>query len=111
MATGYTTDNGAPRGVVAVGASAGGVEALREFATGLPANLPYAILVALPMPAHAPSVLPQIIDRSGPLTAVPASNDAPLEAGRIYVAVPDRHMLVEDHRVTLSEGPTENGYR
>jgi two-component system chemotaxis response regulator CheB len=111
MATGYTTDNGAPRGVVAVGASAGGVEALREFATGLPANLPYAILVALHMPANAPSVLPQIIDRSGPLTAVPASNDAPLEAGRIYVAVPDRHMLVEDHRVTLSVGPTENGYR
>jgi two-component system chemotaxis response regulator CheB len=111
MASEYTTHNGAPHGVVAVGASAGGVEALTEFATGLPADLPYSILVALHMPSNAPSVLAQIIDRSGPLTAVPATDGVPLQAGRIYVAVPDRHMLVDDHRVTLSEGPTENGYR
>jgi two-component system, chemotaxis family, protein-glutamate methylesterase/glutaminase len=111
MAIERTTPNGEPYGVVAVGASAGGVEALSELASGLPTDLPYAILVVLHVPANAPSVLAQIIDRAGPLPAVPATVDAPLESGRIYVAVPDRHLLVHDHRVMLTEGPTESGYR
>lgn len=100
-----------PLGVVAVGASAGGVEALTQFAQGLPADLPYAILIALHMPASAPSVLAKIIDRRSPLPTVAAVHGAPLKAGHIHVAVPDRHLLVHDHRVALSEGPTENAHR
>ncbi len=100
-----------PKGIVAVGASAGGVEALGEMAAGLPADLPNALLVALHLPANAPSVLARIIDRSGPLPAMPAKDGAPLEAGVIYVAVPNHHLLVADHQVLLSEGPTENGHR
>ncbi|HEX2286620.1 MAG TPA: chemotaxis protein CheB [Mycobacterium sp.] len=99
------------QGVVAVGASAGGVEALTQFAAGLPADLPFAVLVTLHVPANAPSVLARIIDRSGPLPAAPALDGAALEPGHIHVAVPDRHLLVNDHRVVLSEGPTENGHR
>jgi two-component system chemotaxis response regulator CheB len=34
-----------------------------------------------------------------------------VEPGTIYVAVPDHHLLVYDHRIILSEGPTENGHR
>jgi two-component system chemotaxis response regulator CheB len=56
-------------------------------------------------------VLANIIDRSGPLHAVSASNGAVLEPGHIYVAVPDHHLLVNDHRIVLSEGPTESGHR
>jgi two-component system, chemotaxis family, protein-glutamate methylesterase/glutaminase len=102
---------GAPRGVVAVGASAGGVEALTQMAAGLPEDLPYAVLVVLHLPANAPSVLPKIIDRAGALPAVAAQDGALLEAGRIQVAVPDHHLLTDDHHVILSEGPTENGHR
>lgn len=97
--------------VVAVGASAGGVEALTRFVAALPADLPYAVLVALHLPTRAPSVLARILDRNGPLPAAEASNGAPLEPGTIRVAVPDRHLLVHDHRVALSQGPTENGHR
>jgi two-component system chemotaxis response regulator CheB len=42
---------------------------------------------------------------------VAATDNAELAAGRIYVAVPDRHLLADDGRVILSEGPTENGHR
>ncbi len=99
------------RGAVAIGASAGGVEALSRLAAGLSPDLPYAYLVTLHIPAGAPSVLARIIDRSGPLPAVTAEDGAALEPGRFYVAGPNRHLLVEDHRVVLSQGPTENRHR
>ncbi|MEE2852178.1 MAG: chemotaxis protein CheB [Actinomycetota bacterium] len=106
-----TAEVGALQGVVAIGASAGGVEALSNLAAGLSPDVPYAYLMVLHIPPGAPSILARIIDRSGPLPAVAAEDGAPLEQGRIYVGVPDRHLLVADHHVLLSQGPTENGHR
>ncbi len=106
MATENSTLN-----VVAVGASAGGVEALTHFAAGLPPDLPYAVLVVLHMPVGAPSVLARILDRNGPLPAAQAVDGERLQPGTIRVAVPNRHLLTHDHRIALSEGPTENGHR
>jgi two-component system chemotaxis response regulator CheB len=97
--------------VVAVGASAGGVEALTQFVAGLPPDLPYAVLVVLHMPAEAPSVLARILDRNGPLPAAQGVDGAPLEPGTVRVAVPNRHLLVHDHHLAMSEGPTENSHR
>jgi two-component system, chemotaxis family, protein-glutamate methylesterase/glutaminase len=106
-----TNQNGGPHGVVAIGASAGGVEALSRLAVGLSPDLPYAYLIVLHLPAGAPSVLARIVDRSGPLPAVTAEDGAMLQPSHIYVGGPDRHLLVADHRIVLSEGPTENGHR
>ncbi|HTZ12310.1 MAG TPA: chemotaxis protein CheB [Mycobacterium sp.] len=97
--------------VVAVGASAGGVEALTNFAASLPSDLPYAVLVVLHVPVGAPSVLDRILSRNGPLPAAPAVDGEPLKPGTIRVGIPNRHLLVHDHRIVLSEGPTENGHR
>ncbi|HET9889604.1 MAG TPA: chemotaxis protein CheB, partial [Mycobacterium sp.] len=65
-----TAEVGALQGVVAIGASAGGVEALSNVAAGLSPDVPYAYLMVLHVPAGAPSILARIIDRSGPLPAV-----------------------------------------
>lgn len=97
--------------VVAVGASAGGVEALKDFAAGLPAELPYAVLVVLHMSAGAPSVLARILGRNARLPTAEAVDGEPLRAGTIRVAVPNWHLVVDDHRTALSQGPTENGHR
>ena len=97
--------------VVAVGASAGGVEALVNFAAGLPRDLKCAVLVVLHLASGAPSVLARILDRSGALPAVTATAGARLQPGTIYVAPPDRHLLASDGRIALAEGPTENGHR
>lgn len=99
------------KGAVAVGASAGGVEALTHFVGGLTPDLPYAVFVVLHMPPNAPSVLAKILDRSGPLPAETAVDGAPIEAGRVYVCAPDHHLLVSDGHVVLSRGPTESGHR
>lgn len=99
------------QGVVAIGASAGGVEALSSVAAGLKPDVPYAYLMVLHLPAGAPSILARIVNRSGPLPALTAENGMSLRPAHIYVARPDRHLLVDDHRVVLSQGPTENGHR
>jgi two-component system chemotaxis response regulator CheB len=100
-----------PAHLVVVGASAGGVEALREFVGGLPADLPAAVLVVLHLPPGGVSALAPILGRVGPLRAVPAQHGAELRAGMIFTAVPDHHLLVRDSRIAVSRGPTENGYR
>ena len=100
----------ARRDVVVVGASAGGVEALRSLVGGLPAEYPGTLLVTMHVSAGG-SALPQILDRSSPLRARHAVNGDALEPGTILVAPPDHHLLVYDHAVTLSRGPKENGHR
>lgn len=98
--------------VVAVGASAGGVEALKDFVSGLAPDLSSAILVVLHVPAGAPSVLARILARDSALSVADAVDGESLQPGTIRVAVPGRHLLVgDDHRIVLSQGPTENGYR
>lgn len=97
--------------VVAIGASAGGITALTELAAGMPVNVPFAVVIVVHMGRGTPSVLARIIDRRGPLPATAAVDGAVLEAGRIYVAVPDHHLLTRHHRATLSGGPSESGLR
>ncbi|MEV6907825.1 chemotaxis protein CheB [Amycolatopsis sp. NPDC051071] len=99
------------RDVVVVGASAGGVEALRALARSLPPDFPAAVLVVMHLAPGLSSALPRILARAGPLDAVSAEHGAPLTAGTLHVAPPDHHLLIEDGAVLLSRGPTESGHR
>lgn len=101
----------ATRDIVVVGASAGGVEALMALVGGLPAGLPASIFVVLHVPADGVSVLPRILTRSGPLTACHPIDGQSIERGRIYVAPPDHHLLLDGARIRLTRGPRENGHR
>lgn len=99
------------RDLVVIGASAGGVEALRDVAAGLPSDLPAAVLAVLHLPAGGTSALAEILDRAGRMPATTARHGEALEHGRLYVGPPDHHLLVQDDWVALSRGPTENGHR
>jgi two-component system, chemotaxis family, protein-glutamate methylesterase/glutaminase len=99
------------RDIVVVGASAGGVEALDRLVGGFPPELPAAVFVVLHVPASGRSVLPAILQRAGELPATVPADGERIERGHIYVAPPDRHLLLVGHLVRLSSGPRENGHR
>ena len=99
------------RDIVVVGTSVGGVEALRALVGGLPADFPGSVFVVMHTAPDSPGVLAQILDRAGPLHAVNASNRERIRPGRVYVAPPDTHMLLEPGVVRLTHGPKENRFR
>jgi len=97
--------------IIVVGASAGGVEALITLVQKLPANFPAALFVVVHFPAQSPSVLPRILNRAGPLPAAHARHEEVIQPGRIYVAVPDHHLLLHSGVVHVVRGPKENHCR
>jgi len=101
----------APGVVIGIGASAGGVEALTSLVGRLRVGLRAAVVVVLHVSSSGTSVLAQILDRAGPLRALTAADGDRLREGIVYVAPPDRHVLIEDGTIRLSAGPRENGHR
>lgn len=88
-----------------VGASAGGVVALRVFVSGLPAGMAAPVVVVLHIPRHAPSALAPILGRAGPLPVRTAGHRTPLQPGVVHVAPADRHVLVVRDELLLVAEP------
>ena len=101
----------AQRDIVVIGASAGGVAVLTELVQSLPADFHAAVFIVLHIPPHSPSVLPQILSAAGPLQAVHPVDGERIQKGRIYIASPDHHLLIEDGHVVVRKGPKENRFR
>ena len=96
--------------VIVIGASEGGVAALRLLAAGLPAGFPAAVFVVLHVGAHK-SELPELLSHAGKLPAVHPRTGDTIHAGHIYVAPPDHHLTVEPGYMRLTRGPRENWAR
>ncbi|VXC90097.1 Protein-glutamate methylesterase [Burkholderia sp. 8Y] len=95
------------RDIVVVAASLGGLQALRTVVAALPADLPASIFIVMHVGTW-PSQLPQLLEASGPLPVAHACDGEPIAKGRVYVAPPDRHMLVGNDTIVLSAAPKEN---
>jgi two-component system, chemotaxis family, protein-glutamate methylesterase/glutaminase len=100
-----------PRSLIVLGASAGGIEALTRFVSELPDDLPAAVLVVVHVPSDSVSHLPAILTRAGALAAAHAEDGDTIEAGKLLVAPPDRHLIVENGVVRVPRGPRENRHR
>jgi two-component system chemotaxis response regulator CheB len=96
---------------VAIGTSAGGVQALMLLARRFPPDFPAAILVTLHLPSDARSSLDELLSRAGPLPAVFAAEGDALKKAHIYIAPPKRHLLVDGDHLSLGLGPRENNAR
>ncbi|NUO51719.1 MAG: chemotaxis protein CheB [Polyangiaceae bacterium] len=99
------------RNLIAVGGSAGALTPLRSLVLGLGKDAPVCVLVVIHVARTAPSVLPEILTRVGGLPAKHAADRDSLEPGKILVAPPNRHLLIQRKEVRLGHGPQENRHR
>src|SRR3954451_2580210 len=97
--------------IVVIGASAGGLEAIRTLARDLPIDFPTPICVVIHSAPHSPGLIGEILDRVGPLRATNARNRERLTPAHIYVAPPDFHLVVEPGILRVTKGPRENRFR
>ena len=101
----------ANRDIVAIGTSAGGVEALLFLARSFRPKLPATILVTIHLPRHYRSALDRILTDAGPLPASFAQDGEPAKKSHIYLAPPGCHLLLDGDRLALGTGPRENNAR
>jgi two-component system, chemotaxis family, protein-glutamate methylesterase/glutaminase len=102
----------AGKDIIVIGASAGGIEALRALASALPRNLPASVFVVQHSAPDAPGVLPMILERAGELLARHPRDGDRFERGHIYVAPPDHHLVLEPNQLMrVTRGPKENRFR
>jgi two-component system chemotaxis response regulator CheB len=101
----------ANRDILAIGTSAGGVQALTFLARQFQPEFPASVLVTIHLPSEIRSSLDEVLSRAGPLPAQFAGDGDVLNRGRIYVAPPNRHLIVDGYRLALGEGARENNAR
>jgi two-component system chemotaxis response regulator CheB len=88
--------------VVAIGASAGGLKALMEILSRLPADLPVTVLVVQHLDPRHRSLLVELLQRRCKIRIKEAVNDEPVEKSVVYIAPPDRHLLLSDGKTYLT---------
>ncbi len=100
--------------IVAIGASTGGVEALKVVLMNLPADCP-PILVTQHMPPRFTAAFAQRLDRECPMRVSEAVHDEAIEAGHVYIAPGSHHLEIVRHssqfRCALNDGPPVTGHR
>src|SRR5262245_55055020 len=111
MSPGNGSDLGPHRDVVVIGTSAGGLGALREIVSALPADLPAAVFVVMHSTAEPGSKLAEILSQWGPLPARMAIHGERIRPRQIYVAPNDTHLTLHRDFVRVTRGPKENGHR
>ena len=97
--------------IIVIGASAGGVEPLREIVRALPADFQAAVFVVMHLAPSSPSLLPTILAGPSRIRVAAAVDGEPIVPSRVYVAPPDLHLLIEPGYVRLTRGPRENRHR
>ncbi|HEU4853275.1 MAG TPA: chemotaxis protein CheB [Telluria sp.] len=81
--------------LIAIGASAGGIEAISVLLRALPAGFAIPLVVVVHLPPNRASLLPELFSRHCTLAVKEAEDKEPLRAGTVYVGPPDYHLLVE----------------
>jgi two-component system, chemotaxis family, protein-glutamate methylesterase/glutaminase len=101
----------AKRDIIVVGASAGGLEVLQKLVAGLPRDLRASVFIVLHTGPDSPGLLGGILDKVCPMPVETPNDHERIQPGKVYVAKPDRHLIIEPGTICLSSGPKENRFR
>ena len=91
--------------VVAIGASAGGIEALHVVVNALPAGFVVPVVIVQHLDPRHRSLLAELLSRHSRLPVKQAADGETLRPGAVYLAAPDAHLLVRDGRLVFSDRP------
>lgn len=97
--------------VVAVGASAGGVEALKSFVSEIPADTAATFVILQHLAPDHDSQLGDILGRASDLPVLEADKDMPVQSGHIYVIQPDEYLTIVDHGLFVEPPTQQRGLR
>jgi len=96
------------RDIIVIGGSSGATLPLKEILSRLPADLPAAVFIVLHIPARGVGILSTVASAATRLPVRQAENGMAIENGKIYLAAPDRHLLLAPNHIILGRGPREN---
>jgi two-component system chemotaxis response regulator CheB len=106
------TKRSPPYDIVAIAASAGGVTALTEILRALPADLGAIVVVVQHLDPRHRSLMPQVVGRRSSMPVYQATDGMEVLPGRVYLAPPDRHMLINrDGTISLTQTELVNFVR
>jgi two-component system chemotaxis response regulator CheB len=97
--------------LIAIGGSAGALDAVHSLLVGLPRRWEATALLVLHTSPDNPGDLARVLARSCQLPVGFPYDGQVLEKGRVFVARPDFHLLVEKNKLRVQHGPRENGFR
>jgi two-component system chemotaxis response regulator CheB len=97
--------------ILVIGGSSGALEPLRTLLVDLDPDLPFAVFVVLHIAAETESLIPEILSNHTRWHCEPAVDGDRIRAGRVVLARPDHHLLVNPGRISTPRGPKENGFR
>jgi two-component system, chemotaxis family, protein-glutamate methylesterase/glutaminase len=100
-----------PDRLLVIGSSTGGPRALAEVVSGLPADLPCAVVIVQHLPAGFTRSLAERLNQGSALAVAEAKDGDVLRVGHVLVAPGDFHLKVMGRRVQLDMGPRRHGVR
>jgi len=93
--------------IIAIGGSAGALDTILAVAAAFDVDFTGSLFVVSHVGANR-SRLPELLSSAGPLIAKHPTNREAIRPATVYVAPPDRHMMVENGHIRLSRGPREH---
>ncbi len=101
-----------PKYIIVVGASAGGLTPVIELTAQLTPQVDAAFFVVLHHSRFSyADLLIQRIQKLTPFTCKIAEHEEPVKSRHIYIAVADKHLVLQEGKIVLGEGPAENRWR
>ena len=97
--------------IIIMGASAGGLDAIKTIIKNLPAGFSTPLFIVWHMSPDIYGILPQVLNRLNNIYAAHAYDNETIQPNRIYIAKPDHHLIIEDGRMRVTRGPKENRFR
>jgi two-component system chemotaxis response regulator CheB len=103
--------NRPPTTVLAIAASAGGYEPLKDLMVQLPTDLALSVLIVMHISPDHPTILARLLNRVSAYEVLQAADRMPVASARAYVAPPNHHLTLFQRYIRLTKGPRENRVR